>query len=1213
MEIVEDSTVMSNREKEEEEEEEEGKRSTKTKAPSKRQASRPNKNKSASEVLRESDVTTVRVWWNGTRDKAKPAMYEIFREVYHQFWAKGVKSVEPDDDATIEQRNADRCIEVGEPEDEPYVETDGIIYEEDDINPPEKDHATQKKILDQDFAKVNTPERETLRNKLGLSKLRKLDLCDVKIMPKYEMTRNAVLMNRLIMRRSLGSKPGTLKVNDYVGTREKYILRNADAHDITMEGQTIHPNEPLALALVMHLKPFDGKTTPKAREFFYLAHLVSTPIIRSQGWGKKLLRYILDMADERGVPVFLELDERDGWTNLGTYYQKNGFHTAREMRDTKTNAAWTDWYAFFKNACANGWTATVMNDELFQIFTKHTSDRSNNLWMVYWKQWPKEGLDDYSQPSAHLPSHSDVVMAEQAANEPGVLIGSLPAPMHDPTLQPEHLIGMPSDAWAHIYSPETVGRDVKAELKAFLLDSQGIRSQSSTEKLCKRFPHLTVDHFVAPFSRQRGRGKAPLYEFEFRNYVLIAPRIGVVPIEPDPTIDNNANVEAGEPCAFAMCILLWPTEGQDCPPLWVVESMGACSKDKASGDKSSDVFVQRMAMLLQASAADNKMLLMLRTNEEFRYRYKWLLRSLSFVFGESTNASVSAHAGNAFTRFFIENITGTAMEYALDRSLPKAERTYARIYTGENCPPSSAYWAIHWGGPYQIEVSHDSWAKKLGGMVEHTSRFNVLHKTHLSALDVGDPKSFGVLSANEWVTACGAKLAYNMARFVHLYGKFEAHGLSTRIRQEQFCWSGPQTEDSVNSNYHVTSNMYVLYGRDTLPRGFARIYQFNPSEGKEEASLLLPFVLVKQAFAVTSTELRLLFDGLLQAVQPCVLLTSLGLQSDSLPFKNRITQYTNANFMPCVRLRQDDLFSLWAAFFQYISTSVDIAVQFNKQIEISIGEDPTALNAKECWMIRLQPDMLEGTADTDAPARAAMVAALHSKTKTALAKIISERARYKDTQITRETARSNLAITELRTRQQTRGKRRVADINPNGVRALKLQNEYATNPTQLYETLTRGAEAAAAASAAADTMESAHTPHALIRTLDLHDQQQPLYAQWAEERAKSWKTRYQGGIMATEEDDNDDDNDDDQKEEGQSAIAIKRKTTSDRRSKHGSASTNMEEEGATASLGSQRPKTKRAKSAHLIPDNMNPELIQILKHYYAKAEQCLRTTGMSES
>jgi hypothetical protein len=370
--------------------------------------------------------------------------------------------------------------------------------------------------------------------------------------------------------------------------------------------------------------------------------------------------------------------------------------------------------------------------------------------------------------------------------------------------------------------------------------------------------------------------------------------------------------------------------------------------------------------------------------------------------------------------------------------------------------------------------------------------------------------------------------------------------------------------------------------------------------------LLRPFVFVKEAFAYTPVELGLLLDGLHHALSPCMLLTSLGTKEETSIFKRREVGYVHAHFTPCVTLRTEK--PLYAAFFQYVAASVDIAVQLQKQMEICINEDPTANDSKESWMIRRDEDVEEAEdEELDAEEVDDMVQALRSATEKAKHAIQAEQRLYADAEIDGAVARSNLATKAQKSHPAAKSKgqksKTDAPVVPDlyastGTAADALQAKYATNAGELYNAF-YSAENTSASPVGGYAMEK----KAAVNTHALHHDHQHMYSKWADDRSDSW----QGKHMAVEEsDDDDDDNDVDEPTSVTAPAAAQAAPT--RKQKRGSA------HGPGVSVGESSEGTgskakKRTKAVHE-NGGMHRDLMQILEKYYTKMRTCSQMEGM---
>ena len=67
---------------------------------------------------------------------------------------------------------------------------------------------------------------------------------------------------------------------------------------------------------------------PKAPPHWYLAYLGTRPSRQGQGYGARLLREVLDLADRDGTPAYLESSNRRNQT----LYLRHGFEVVEELR-----------------------------------------------------------------------------------------------------------------------------------------------------------------------------------------------------------------------------------------------------------------------------------------------------------------------------------------------------------------------------------------------------------------------------------------------------------------------------------------------------------------------------------------------------------------------------------------------------------------------------------------------------------------------------------------------------------------------------------------------------------------------------------------------------------------------------------------------------------------------------------------------------------------
>jgi len=603
-------------------------------------------NKINPQISTHCDVVDIETWGLSTQknlDK-QAELYERFVEIYHSFWKLGLcENKEPDRDA--EDPNYDLGPDVAESITFKVPKKD-IIYEEE---PEPKDSDAKEKEKAQEQKEIDALNSDETRKHIRIDILqldRPFDKWDCKTPALNELLSNdpsRFNFSRLIYQRR---HSGNLKVNDYTGTMKYYILQSK-RQDFTFNGRddiVIQKNEPLAMALLYHWIPISRKSS-KAKEFYYLAHIGASTRLRSNGVGYMLFLHLRDnvVGDK---PLFLEMEPTSSWKKLCRQYETWGFHTAAEMRSESENKEWADdWYPFFQNACANGWTAVSYNGDVRSIFTPKACAPDNDLWMVYWKKWVKPPLTEaeYRAPYSSVEVDNAMSLTEQAKVSADVLLNSdsIETEVMDEdeeseqrNLLPNQLIALCSDAWREIYTPETTKRkDILDELTQTLFGSKVTYSQPT------KFP-TTKANFLQPTSIQSGAGRNPLYKFEFRNYLLVAPKSGVLDVEPDTPGANQVPIGIGEPCGFACCILLKPASTEcDCPPLWVIDSLGIESKDVANA--SVEILLRSLLSLIQAAAAQTKMLLLMKSTKAFITEYGWVLRELGFVFGSPNSAHLN--------------------------------------------------------------------------------------------------------------------------------------------------------------------------------------------------------------------------------------------------------------------------------------------------------------------------------------------------------------------------------------------------------------------------------------------------------------------------------------------------------------------------------------------------------------------------------------------
>jgi hypothetical protein len=1192
--------------------------------------------KTSDEILNHCDVLSVKAWNSapGLNTKTKAVLYERFAEIYHRFWTQG-----------IAKRNAAESaaepIEQNIPERDQYDGSEEDILEEAELTSevtPEESAANVAKELEQLNKRT---DRLEVRKKLGID--RAFDEGDTKTLPLSQFNRNDdnFRFHRLIMRRSSGTYAGTLKVNDYEGLMRYYLLRNKTKQSFVLPGREevkILQNEPVSMALLYHMTPYDN--SPKAREFFYLAHIASSESLKSNGCGWRLFEHLRDHV-VKDTPLFLELDKTKRWKKLRRLYEMWGFHTAKEMRET-TNPAWREWHSFMKEASVKGWTAVVRKSkegaEVHNIFYPSTCKPNNNLWMVYWTAWPKAPLTEAQRTAPYSPDDEEEEEAEVIVMEDEAVEAAAASPMASPAsvvaaepsavaaaaaevaeevedeeeeedtaaenegvlLLPNQLIALPSNAWATLYAQD--GRQGRSALRVLndLVGADGGRgegtvyTQRSLDKLCARHPQFTVEALVEPFSKAEPNGG--LYDYEFRNYILTAPRAGTMDVEPGAQSPNKIQLETGEACAFAVCILLRPAHPDaECPPLWVVESMGIDNKDARDDVKASvPVLLGSMLTLLQNAAASQKMLLLVKTCIQFRREYAWVLRNQGFVFGSPDATMATNLAGSAFANFFDTHWKGDVVQYTANPQAPRA-----RIYTEDGRPSRSDVWAWHWGAQAPIPFTQDfHWPRALQRVkvaAPASSGFILLH--HAPQEEQSDLR-YRLARTDEWLRdASGVTAEFKIAQLVQMYHRFEIQFLgrqNTRIPKEDFLWDGPKQYLTVNLTYHVEASMFVLLQARTV-RAFARVYHFERRDD-DSSPYLLPFAFINVAFAQSADALKALFDALQSRMDGCLLITPLRERKEILENHRHglVAEYQAAGF---VEGEGSDLKTERGAqscvpFLKYLSKAIDTATRVSTKPLLFVDEDPTHEMTKFYWMLRwptVELGLEEATSRYmdmgKAPEgelmnmRRVMVSAANAGGGGASKKQATV-ATFSNFDVRLQLA-THMALQNAKALRKFQKAMQNPPATSEGDMALKLQTRYVLNPAERAKTLqqsggVREASAAAAAAAGDDAAAAVDSKEALLALLPTAYQLK--YLQWAS--AEHEKARREAASAS----------------EG-SAPHKRHYIAADDPSHDGNAT-------AAARTGFQ---SKRLKKAMRVTD---PHLIRLFGEFQAKLTLCASAKGM---
>jgi hypothetical protein len=888
-----------------------------------------------SDIAKRCNVIDIQRWGSYTKAdvKKQAELYERFVEIYHNFWKNGICQDKESDVDTYDIND-----DLGPDEND----SPSTRFSKKDIFDEKEPHEDEDTDETQEIESLNADENRKHIRKDILNIERPFDKWDIKTPTLSTLLSNDkhdFEFSRLIYKRL---KSGNIKINEYTGTMQYYVLQNKgnefkfnDRDDIL-----IQRHEPLAMALLYHWTPISTKST-KAKEFFYLAHIGVSSRLKSNGIGYMLFSYLRDdvVGDK---PLFLEMDPTPTWKKLCRQYETWGFHTAYEMRTETSNADWNEWYHFYKLACQNGWTAVVYGEEIKTVFTHKSPD--TDLWMVYWKRWYKHPLTEaeYRAPySVVRIDHNMLSAADEAIRSSGVLVHSNEGDNdevledqdvdeeQDHNLLPSELIAIPSDAWRAIFTPQITKRqNIFDEL------IQTLSGRNVTYSQVRKSP-IDENVFLQPSRIQSGIGRDPLYQYEFRKYLLIAPRAGVLDVEPNTPGDNQVPLSIGEPCGFASCILLKPATAQcDCPPLWIIDQLGIESKDTAHA--SVEILLRSMLTLLKSAAMQNKMLLLMKNSHQFKVDYGWVLQDLGFVFGNTNGLNMNHHAGAAYTKFFMLNSDGKALQYALNPRSPPHNQQLKHIYTQLDCPHQDASWACYWGGQHPIPLS-SSWAQALASVNVSTnlSRLDFLGSALIdnastsASLDQSD--TFHLDTIDTWLLD---SVSNKMAQLTSLYSNFHAqisNANLSNMKSDDLCLDGTRTEMSVNWAYEVTRTLYVLHSKETV-HGFASVLHFVPYNQKK-GNYLIPFVFIKGIFALTSHTFKILHDKLQETVGGCIILSYIGNFfdkpiTDMTTFQALLAKYTNAGFEPSkLILQKDDIVGqMYIKFFEYISKSIDTMV-----------------------------------------------------------------------------------------------------------------------------------------------------------------------------------------------------------------------------------------------------------------------------------------------
>ena len=446
--------------------------------------------------------------------------------------------------------------------------------------------------------------------------------------------------------------------------------------------------------------------------------------------------------------------------------------------------------------------------------------------------------------------------------------------------------------------------------------------------------------------------------------MLVAPLGGELILEEEDgaAFKNTVRLGTGQPCAFAMCILARPINAnRNCPPLWVVECMGAANI--GVGNVAEEIFLKRMLASLMAEATANKMLLMLRNiDADFKRRYMGLLSSMDFILGNASRSVLDRTIGGAFVQFFTSHDNGQGMEYFNITTSKKGRPS--SLFNQQNSPMRAASWALYWGNA-PIAVDTKSWVQRLG-QAAPSRRFGLLFPESKSTLLVSGDQ-YSLSNAEAWLalntTGEGTHYQKHLGHFVKLYQAYETFIArnQSQTSQTEFYWSGPKNFYSVNMEYQVTMDMFVLHNQVGFPVGFAKVVCFKKSK-TSTSSHLLPFVYVSEAYiGKDKIAWKLLFESLHKAVGSCpILVQLLGKRHHSTPLMQEL--YHAASFQSGSSLKTQH--PSLGAFFLYLSNSIDTAVcQTTNKIQFFIDEDPTDQGVAHPWLI-LARDMAPGLLKT---------------------------------------------------------------------------------------------------------------------------------------------------------------------------------------------------------------------------------------------------------